>query len=81
MKDTLPPVADKDELLTLSDSDISSQRSVSRRSVLGSLGIGAGFAAAAVFGAVTPAQARSDRRRCYRDNDRGDRATVYCDND
>ena len=81
MKDELPPVADKDKPLTLSDTDISSQRSVSRRSLLGTLGIGAGVAAAAAFGAVTPAQARSDNRRCYRDRDRGDRSTVYCDRD
>jgi hypothetical protein len=80
MKDRLPAV-DKDKLLTLSDADISSQRSVSRRSLLGSLGIGAGVAAAAAFGAVTPAEARSDRRRCWRDNDPRDRITVYCDTD
>jgi hypothetical protein len=81
MTEKLPPVTDKGKVLTLSDADISSQRSVSRRSLLGTLGLGAGVAAAAVIGAVRPAEARSDRRRCWRDNDRGDRATVYCDND
>ncbi len=45
---------------TLTDADISSQR-VSRRSLLGTLGIGAGVAVASVVGA-TPAEAqrRSD---------------------
>jgi hypothetical protein len=81
MKDTRPPIANKHEPLTLSDSDIASGRGVSRRSALRKLGIGAGVAAAAVFGAVAPAQARSDRRRCYRDSDPGDRRTVYCDSD
>jgi len=81
MKDKLPPVVDKGKPLTLSDADISSQRSVSRRSLLGTLGIGAGVAAAAALGAATPAQARSDRRQCYRDRDPHDRVTVYCDRD
>ena len=81
MTDKLPHDSKNGKVQTLSDTDISSQRSVSRRSVLGTLGLGAGVAAAAVFGTATPAEARSDRRRCYRDNDRGDRVTVYCDSD
>jgi hypothetical protein len=72
---------DKGKVVSLSDADISSQRTVSRRSLLGTIGLGAGVAAAAVFGTTTAAEARSDRRRCWRDNDRGDRRTVYCDND
>ena len=67
---------------TLSEADISTERTVSRRSMLGTIGIGAGVAAAAVLGAVTPAQARSDRVRVYCDNNRGDRRTCgYRDND
>ena len=67
---------DKDKPITLSDADISSEPSVNRRSLLGTLGIGAGVAAAAVFGATVPVQAQrgSDPegrgRRCpYRDSD------------
>ena len=81
MTEKFPAVSDKGKVLTLSDADISSQRNVSRRSLLGTLGLGAGVAATAVFGAVRSAEASSDRRRCYRDNDPGDRVTGYCDND
>lgn len=80
MKDTIDSVS-KNEVATLSDGDISSRRSMSRRSLLGTIGLGAGAAAAAVFGATSPAAARSDSTRCWRDRDRGDRATVYCDRD
>jgi hypothetical protein len=72
---------------TLLESDISSKR-VSRRSLLGTLGIGAGVAAVAAFGASTPAEAADAEgrgRRCrYRDADRGDTTRVHCglsDND
>ena len=72
---------------TLSEEDISSKR-VSRRSLLGTIGIGAGVAAAAVFGATAPAAAADAEgrgRRCqYRDADRGDTTRVRCgrsDND
>jgi hypothetical protein len=61
MDDWLPP-DDKSKTASLSDADISSER-VSRRSMLGTLGIGAGVAAAAVLGTTTPAKA-SDRARC-----------------
>jgi hypothetical protein len=74
-------LSDKGKVVTLSDADISSERTLSRRSVLGTIGLGVGIAAAAVLGTTTTAEARSDRRRCWRDNDRGDRITVYCDND
>ena len=74
-------LSEKGKVVTLSDADISSERSVSRRSVLGTLGLGAGVAAAAVFGTTTAAEARSDRRRCWRDSDPRDRITVYCDSD
>jgi hypothetical protein len=43
--------------LTLSDADITSQPSVTRRSLLGALGIGAGVAAAATLGSVEQAPA------------------------
>jgi hypothetical protein len=42
--------------LTLSDADITSQR-VTRRSLLGALGLGAGVAAAATFGVAETAHA------------------------
>jgi hypothetical protein len=71
----------------LAEEDISS-KPVSRRSLLGTIGIGAGVAAAAAFGAITPAQAADAEgrgRRCrYRDADRGDTTRVRCgrsDND
>jgi len=73
--------------VALSDDEISTTR-VSRRSLLGALGIGAGLAAAAAFGASTPAQAADARgrgRRCrYRDRDPGDGTRRSCgvsDND
>jgi hypothetical protein len=48
------------ERFTLCDADISSQRSVTRRSLLGALGLGLGVAAATVVGAVRgSAQGRS----------------------
>src|SRR5258707_303416 len=57
-------IAMKDKSFTLDETDISSQRSVSRRSSLGILGLGAGVAAAAVCGVATSAEARSDRGPC-----------------
>jgi hypothetical protein len=65
----------KDKKGTLTDADISSQR-VTRRSLLASLGIGAGVAAATVIGATKPAQAR---RVC--DRDPGDNCFDVSDND
>jgi hypothetical protein len=81
-----------DKPLTLSDSDISSESSVSRRSAMSTLikgAIGLGSAAAVlVVGMETPADARyyyrrSDRcRRRYRDRDPYDRRTrLRCDRD
>jgi hypothetical protein len=46
----------KDKPLTPPDADISAEAIVSRRSVLGTISIGAGVAAAAVFGATMPAE-------------------------
>ena len=43
--------------VTLSDADIGSERVVSRRSLLGVLGIGAGVAAGAMLGTTTSAPA------------------------
>jgi hypothetical protein len=61
------------KLLTLTDADISSQRRVTRRSLLGTLGIGAGVGAAAVFGGTTSVAARGDPpgrgTRCTTDTD------------
>ena len=86
-KDTLPPVSDN-TAVTLSDADISSERNVSRRSVLGTLGIGTSVAAAAVFGTTSSAKASDPAGRgrvCpYRDSDTRpsgrpfDTIRVYC---
>jgi hypothetical protein len=59
---------------TLSDADISSTRAVSRRTLLGALGLGAGLAAAAVAGTTTHAQTtapKPTRRDPCRDADHG----------
>jgi hypothetical protein len=53
-------MASKDKLTTLSDSDIETQRNVSRRSALstiGGIGVGVGAAAAALLVGTTPAAA------------------------
>ena len=78
----------KNKPVTLSESDISSERSMDRRSILGSIGLGVGAAAAAVLGATTAASAADAEgrgRRCaFRDRDRGDsvrRACGLTDND
>lgn len=77
----------KDKTVTLTDSDISSER-MNRRSILGTLGLGAGAAAAAVLGGTTAAMAADAEgrgRACpYRDGDRGDTVRRACgrsDND
>src|SRR5262249_49330911 len=73
--------------VSLSDQEISSAR-VTRRSLLGTLGLGAGVAMAAGFATISPAHAADGEgrgRRCrFRDTDRGDTVRVYCgltDND
>ena len=70
MQDTLPPATDRqDKLRTLSDGDISAQRFLSRRSLLATLGVGAGVAAAAFLlqgTASVEAAARSKRERRLR---------------
>ena len=58
--------------LTLADGDISSQPTVTRRSLLATLGIGAGLATVAAFGSslAVAADARGRGRKCnFRDND------------
>src|SRR5262249_52320396 len=67
----------------LSDADITSKAFVSRRSLLGALGIGAGVAATAVLGSVTPALADRAKTTRYRDRDPSDGAKVraYRDRD
>jgi hypothetical protein len=51
------PIAPAEKPVTLSDADITSTRTVTRRSVLGALGIGTGLAAAATVGGLTPTAA------------------------
>jgi hypothetical protein len=46
------PLPSANEPATLSDADIDSRRSVSRRSLLGALGLGAGVAATIIFAAA-----------------------------
>jgi hypothetical protein len=73
----------KKKALTLSEGDISSKRVLTRRSLLGTLGIGAGIATVAILGSTTPALADRAKVRRYRDTDPGDRATTrqYRDGD
>ena len=71
----------KDVLHTLSDSDIETQRNVSRRSALSTIGIGVGAAAAALVAGTTPAAASDPRGRgrcglVYRDRDPYNRRVV-----
>lgn len=54
---------------TLVEADISSRRSVSRRALLHTLGLGAGVAAVAALGAAALAQTK--RRDPCRDGDQG----------
>jgi hypothetical protein len=54
---------------TLADSDIISRRTVSRRALLGTLGLGAGLAAAGALQAT--AQEKPTKRDPCRDSDRG----------
>jgi hypothetical protein len=49
---------DEDRPATLSDSEISTQHNVSRRSLLSAIGIGSGVIVATMIGAVKPAEAR-----------------------
>jgi hypothetical protein len=58
---------------TLSDTDITSTRVVTRRTLLTALGVGAGVAAAAVAGASaqTPPAPKPTRRDPCRDTDHG----------
>jgi len=55
---------------TLAETDITSQRSVSRRALLNTLGIGAGLAVAGALGTRAMAQQPKRRDPC-RDSDRG----------
>jgi ribosomal protein L12E/L44/L45/RPP1/RPP2 len=56
------PSARVDTPLTLSDGDISSERAVTRRSLLGALGVGAGVAAAVAFGTAQSAPAADSEK-------------------
>ena len=76
------------KLHSLDDADIKVERSVSRRSALGTIGIGLGAAATAILVGTAPARASDGEgrsRNCpYRDNDRGDQVRRNCgrtDND
>ena len=51
------PPAPAQSTVTLSDTDIVSKRAVTRRTVLGALGIGSGLAAAATVSGLTPTEA------------------------
>ena len=52
------------ETVTLSDADIVSERRVTRRSLLGALGLGAGAAATVIFAAErAPAAARQQKEK------------------
>ena len=53
-KDSREPA---EKALTLSDADITSERAVTRRSLLSALGLGAGVAAAVAFGTAENAPA------------------------
>jgi hypothetical protein len=73
--------ANNDKPTTLSDSDISAERNVNRRSLLGAIGIGTGVFAAAIFGGTNSAEARrvcdsNAYDRCFdvTDSDPNDRA-------
>jgi hypothetical protein len=69
-----------DKRFTLCDADISARRAVSRRSLLGRLGIGVGLGAATVTGAATLLRAQRGSDRCERDKDPTD-PKMRCDND
>jgi hypothetical protein len=74
-KSAAPPAAQHEKPATLSDSEISTERNVSRRSLLGAIGIGTGVFAAAVFGGTNSAEARrvcdsNSYDRCFDVTDR-----------
>ena len=51
------PVVSEQATVTLADAEITAERGVTRRSLLGALGLGAGAAATVVFGAPQSAPA------------------------
>jgi hypothetical protein len=57
------PDGSKERPVTLTDGDIDSRRALSRRSVLGGLGLGAGAAASVVFGAANDAFADAGSKK------------------
>jgi len=54
------PAVSEQATVTLTDADITAERSVTRRSLLGALGIGAGAAATVMFAAPQAAPAADD---------------------
>lgn len=56
------PLAPAEKPLTLSETDISSERAVTRRSLLGALGVGAGVAAAVAFGTAESVPAHDTKK-------------------
>jgi hypothetical protein len=54
--------ASVDKPLTLSEADITSERAVTRRSLLGALGVGAGVAAAVAFGTAESVPAADTKK-------------------
>jgi hypothetical protein len=74
-KSAAPSATQQEKPVTLSDSEISTERNVSRRSLLGAIGIGTGMFAAAIFGGTNSAEARrvcdsNSYDRCFDVTDR-----------
>jgi hypothetical protein len=57
------PTGSEPATVTLTGADITAERSVTRRSLLGALGLGAGAAATVVFGAPQSAPAADDNSK------------------
>jgi hypothetical protein len=53
----------EEETVTLTDADITAERRVTRRSLLGALGLGAGAAATVMLGAPEAAPAASSKKK------------------
>jgi hypothetical protein len=58
-----PKYRAKEETVTLTDADITAERRVTRRSLLGALGLGAGAAATVMLGAPDVAPAADDSKK------------------
>jgi hypothetical protein len=58
-----PKQAAEEETVTLTDADITAERRLTRRSLLGALGLGAGAAATVMLGAPDAAPAAADNSK------------------